>query len=356
MRLLLTALTITLLASQISNAQTNQQTAKEKGKQAIQLEDEGKFDEALKLLDEAQKLDPENITYPYEATYAYYNQKKYDKVITILEKLKDRPDSFDRLYQLLGNSYDVIGKEDKAIATYEEGLKKFPKSGCLYLERGVIPLGKNNFNDAINYFEKGIEVEPAFPSNYYWAARLYCGSDDEMWGMLYGEIFMNLEPASRRTVEISKLLYDTYKSQIKFTAPNKVSVSFSKTATINVTDIAKFKLPFSTIYEPALSIAVAPEKEIDLASLNRIRSSFIQYYYQNNFDQKYPNALFDYQNQMLKAGQLEAYNYWVLMKGDEAAFTAWQQANNEKWQSFLHYKIDNPIKLTDTNHFFRRQY
>lgn len=347
---------VMLLPPLIIHAQSNQQLAKDKGQQAVQLEDEGKFDEALKLLDEAQKLDPDNITYPYEATYAYYSQKKYDKVINLLGKLKDRPDSFDRLYQLLGNSYDVTGKTQKAIAVYDEGISKFPNSGCLYLERGIIPLGDKDYNQAIKYFEKGIEVQPNFPSNYYWAAKLYCGSDNEMWGMMYGELFMNLEPNSARTAEISKLLYDTYKNQITFISPEKVSVSFSKSATILIDDLKTLKLPYGLIYEPTLSMAIASEKSIDLNSLNRIRKSFIDAYYQREYDKKYPNVLFDYQNQLLKAGQLEAYNYWLLMKGDENAFLAWQQTDKAKWESFVAYMRSNPLQLNAAHRFHRLQY
>ena len=199
-----------------ANAQSAADTAHQKGVEAVKLEDAGKFDDAMKLLNDAIKLDPHNIDYPYEMTYCYYSQKQYQKVVDVLEKLKHNPDSFDRLYELLGNSYDLLGNSDKAIATYRDGLKKFPNSGVLYLEMGVIPLFKKDYNSALNYFEKGIEVQPDFPSNYYWAAKLYCGSDDKVWGMLYGELFINLERNSGRTAEMSKLLYDTYKTSITY--------------------------------------------------------------------------------------------------------------------------------------------
>ncbi len=42
---------------------------------------------------------------------------------------------------------------------------------------------------------------------------------------------------------------------------------------------------------------------------------------------KYPNALFQYQDKILKAGHLEAYNHWILMKGDEDAFDQWNAGN-----------------------------
>jgi tetratricopeptide (TPR) repeat protein len=253
---------------------------------------------------------------------------------------------------LLGNSYDSLGQSDKAISIYEEGLKKLPNSGVLYLERGVIPLFKKKYDEAIKYFEKGIEVQPGFASNYFWAAKLYCGSQESIWGMLYGEIFMNLERNSARTQEISKLLFDTYKSQIKFTAPGKISVSFSKNSTISDPS----KLPFSMIYEPTIGIASASETGIDLNSLDRIRQKFLKFYVDKGFDKTYPNVLFTYQNEITQSGNMEAYDHWLLMKGDEDAFNVWMAASQVKWDNFIKWFRANQLKLDDNNKFYRAQY
>jgi len=339
-----------------SLAQTPKETAHEKGVQAVKLEDEGKFDDALKLLDEAQKLDPDNIVYPYEATYCYYSQEQYQKVVDALEKLKDRPDSFDRLYELLGNSYDVLKQSDKAISIYEEGLKKFPNSGVLYLERGTMPLTSKDYNEAIKYFEKGIEVDPKFASNYYWAAKLYCGSEASMWGMMYGEIFMNLERNSKRTGEISKLLFDTYKKNITFTSSEKTTISFNKDNVVKIQDGGKIKMPYSIIYELTMGIATVGEKAIDLNSIDRIRQNFLKVYNEKGFDKEYPNVLFSYQNQITTANNMEAYDHWLLMKGDDAAFDTWQAANKDKWDSFIKWYAANPLKLDAEHRFHRNMY
>ena len=55
------------------------------------------------------------------------------------------------------------------------------------------------YSIALNYYEKGIEIDPKFPSNYYRAALLYDYSDHEIWGLIYGELFMDLEPNTKRT-------------------------------------------------------------------------------------------------------------------------------------------------------------
>ncbi len=355
--------TLTLLLflalGQIASGQTDKEKALAKGMEAIKLMDSGKMDESIKLLEEARKLDPERLDYPYELAYAYYLKEDYKKAIKLLEEHLDNKDVTERFYQLLGNSYDLQGKTEKAFDAYDAGLKKFPNSGMIYLEKGNVYWNKKEYGKALPFYEKGIEVSPKFPSNYYRAARIYCGSTEEVWGLIYGEIFMNLERNSNRTAEISKILFDTYKSEIKFTSDSSMTVSFCQQMSINVNEISdpkNIKLPFCMIYEPTLLMSIAFEKSIDINSLDRIRSSFVVNYFKSEREKTYPNVLFSYQKQVKDAGHLEAYNHWIVMKGDETGFNKWQSENKEKWDKFIKWFSDNGLKIDGSNRFYRGQY
>jgi len=348
-----------LLVAANTFGQSALQKAKDLGKQAVALEDQGMFEHALDLLSQAETLDPASAVYPYEMAYSYYSTKQYQRAIDILVKLTVHKDVFARVYQLLGNAYDDNGQNDKAIETYNAGLKIFPKSGELYLESAVIQIGKKEYDKALNLCEAGIKADPAFPSNYYWATRIYCNSTEKVWGMVYGELFINIERNTKRTAEISKLLYDTYKSSINIDTPGKTSVDFSKQLTVEVdpkADVSKFKVPFNLAYGLPVLMAIGNEKVINLESLDHIRTQFLASYHQSGYDKKYPNVLYDYQDEVAKAGHLEAYNYWLLMKGDEPAFDAWRQNNKDKWDKFIIWFNANPIKLSEANCFYRGQY
>jgi tetratricopeptide (TPR) repeat protein len=340
-------------------SQADDQTkARELGMKAIKEMDRGNIEKSIKLLEQAEELDPENVDYPYEIAYAHYLSQNYKEVIEILNRLVKNPKANDRVHQMLGNAYDMDGKPDKAIEVYDHGLSLFPNSGELHLERGAMELKKDQYDNALKYFEKGIKADPMFPSNYYWATSLYLDSTEKVWGMLYGEIFMNLERNSQRTPEISKMLYDTYKSQIEFSSGMSFSVNFSQKISISsISDVEKLKLPFEiAVYEPTIGLSIVGENNIDINSLHRIRTNFLNMYYKSGHNKDYPNVLFDYQKEVDEAGHLEAYNHWILMMGDEEAFSTWHEANEDKWDSFVAWFSENPIKLDNTHKFYRSQY
>ncbi|MFC2100643.1 tetratricopeptide repeat protein [Bacteroidota bacterium] len=340
--------------------QTDKEKAFDLGMRAIEEMENGHIDAAIKLLEQSKKLDPENISYPYEIAYAKFLNKEYNEAIKILKGIKKHPQANDLVYQMLGNCHDMIKKPKKAIAIYEEGLKLFPNSGKLYLERGNMEFMSENYNSALEYYEKGLEVDPDFPSNYYWSAFIFLNSSEEVWGMIYGEIFLNLEPDTKRTSEISKLIYDTYKNQIQFTSDSSYSVSFCQNATIDIgeiSDVKNIKLPYGlSIYEPTLMLSMVNENTIEISSLNRIRTNFLKLYFDKGFDKTYPNILFDFQKQVSDAGHIEAYNYWILMNGEPDAFKEWKDSNNEKWEQFVAWFKDNRLQIDDSNKFFRTQY
>jgi tetratricopeptide (TPR) repeat protein len=353
---------LVFIAAPKSFCQENKALAKEKADKAVELMDTGSPDLSIPLLEEAKKLDPGTYIYDYEIGYAYSIKKDYPKALEIYKKVIKYKDANDQCYQMLGNMYDYTGNPENAIKSYDKGLRKFPNSGRLYLEKGAVYKFQKKYNEALSLYEQGIKIDPSFPSNYYRATQLLCNSDEEVWGMIYGEIFLNLEPNTERTEEISKLLFDTYKSQIKFTSDTSLSVSFSKDAVINVSinDLKHFdqyKLPFGPIiYETTLMLSIVDEKNIDLNSLNRIREKFVFNYYDKKNDIKYPNVLFDYQKTLKDSGYLEAYNYWLLSSGDIDNFNAWKEKNEDKWTQFVDWFNNNRLSLNQDKRFSRDQY
>ncbi len=377
MRIPRTLLVISCFAVSVAQAQTtDKEKALAKKNEAIELMDNGKLAESITLLEEARKLDPAEPEIVYEMALAKYQQKNFDEAMKLLKELVKKKQATGRVYAMMGNALDEMGKPEKAIDAYDEGIKKFPGEGNLYLERGVMELRRSEYNAALGFFEKGIKAAPMYPSNYYRAAKIFLDSDQEIWGMIYGEIFMNIERGSKRTEEISKLLYYTYKGEIKFESDTTVSVSFAKQNNTIVLDASQSKkAQVSSLasalaeqvmasmgksfangaYEMTLVKSIIGEKMINLASLNRIRTKFLDIYTQEGRDTTYPVVLFDFQRKVKEAGHLEAYNYWILGLGDEKVFGEWRSEHEQQWNDFMKWFKENRIKITEENTFIRTQ-
>lgn len=322
-----------------------------KAKVAIRLMDEGKVDESIQLPKECEKIDNEDYTYPYEMAYAYILKKDYETAITILNKTKKYKNINDQVYQLSGNCYSYLNKPKLAIKEYEQGMKKFPNAGNLHLEKGNIFLIQEKYEDAIENYRNGIAAEPNFSSNYYRLALLYLNSTDRLSGLLYGEIFMNLERSTQRTTEMSKLLYDGYKKSIKFNDTN-VATDFCEVI-LNIEN-KEFKMPFCAIFVKDFILGITTQKEINLNTLSEIRTNFIKNFFKDDY-KNYSNIILDYNKKMLDEGILDTYNKYLFQIGSEEEFSIWKDDNIETYDTFLEWysNPENYLKITDENKFIK---
>ncbi|MBL4755068.1 MAG: tetratricopeptide repeat protein [Flavobacteriales bacterium] len=339
----------------------NKVQAYEIAMEAIKIMDNGEIDKSIKLLKKAKKLDAGNYNYPYEIGYAYFMQKDYENAIKTLTEVIDYKENSDQCFTLLGNIYDIDKQPEKAIEIYKIGLEKFPNSGRLYYELGNVTEVLKNYEAALESWETGISVSPAYPSNYHTASIYYCKySTEKIWGVIYGELFINIERGSKKTEQMSKLLFDTYQSSITIKSKTEAGVSFSKSMQIVVPkEGEEMKLPFSMHYEMTMLLGVTSEleeEELGIKALNNIRTSFIDNWYTNKRDIDYPNIVFDWHKKLIELGYFESYNYWLFMKGNGEEFDQWYVENKEKFDQFVEWFSGHPMKIDEQSNFNRLQY
>ena len=364
---LLACLLCSLPAIQNASAQLpDDQTIVTLTAEAVGLMDNGEPDEAIRLLEDALELDPDNYACQYEMGYAYYVKQNYAKAIKLLKPLTKHPDCNALLYQLLGNAYDMQGNSNKALKTYEAGLERFPDAGSLYLERGTVLGLQGQYSKALESYVEGIKVDPLFASNYYRAAQFYSVSKSPVMGMVYAEIFMILEPDGTRNAEMSRLLFDSYKKHLIEQEGGPLAGQFCD----DVFYIAVMALvldnptaptfPFEMLYDRGVIAAVESETQVDLASLNRIRTRFFSFCWKNMADiQKsletydYPDlsSFFSFVREVEQAGHLEAYNYWILREGNWDEFQAWYKENPQKLLAFSQWFDEHDLKIVDPQEF-----
>lgn len=271
------------------------QDVKQMHDQARSFMHKGDYANAILILNRALTLQPANLEIAKDLGLNYYYSKDYKKAVDVLKPLFDRPDVDDQCFQIAGDACWALEDAKESENIYRKGIKKLPNSGPLYNELGKVLWTKNDYS-AIKQWEKGIESDPGFAGNYYNASKYYYFTMDKVWSLLYGEIFINIDPRSAYSSEIKNILLEGYKKLFAEADLEK-----------NNKDKNEFTIAFLKTMNKQSSLAVAG---ISAETLTAIRTGFILDW-DAGYATKFPFKLFQLHKQYIEAGLFSAYNQWV---------------------------------------------
>lgn len=356
MRILVLIHLLLISAVQLSaQSDADRAAAKRLAADGVREAEGGRYERALVLLDQAARLDPSEPGYRYELAYACFQKHDDKRAVEIMTKLVANPKASDRWYQLLGDAQEHLGDHRKAAAAYNAGLKRFPASGSLWMALGTLAMNARDQEKALKCWESGIGGDPGFALNYYHASRACCALGKRMWGIIYGEVFVNLEPATARAKEISALVYEAYRKSLTLgdsvraefspAAPSKGKRGAAPAASTMVVPFNAIHALTSVKYVEGEDGRMSVDTALTLARLGEIRAAFIDEWYKRDLPRQYSNALFEWQKQLLDGGHMQAYTYWLLAEGAPEEFRAWRMKNNDKLDAFIRAIVEHPIRV-----------
>ncbi len=293
---------------------------------------QGDHANALLVLNRALQQKPDDMNVQRDIAYTHYLQRDYVKALEIIKPLLDREDADVQTFQVGGNIYKAVEEVKDCDKMYKKALKKFPSSGALHSEYGELLWAKRDMA-AIDMWEKGIEADPNHSGNYYNAAKYYYYTTNKVWGLVYGEIFVNLESYSTRTTEIKNLLLEGYK---KF---------YTQAAALKKTDPKKKNLFEEAFTEAMNKQASLAATGITVDNLVMIRTRFILDWFETK-NKKFPFRLFEYHQQLLKSGMFEAYNQWLLgTVNNVVQYQNWTSTHSEEHNEFNRFQRNRVFKM-----------
>jgi Tfp pilus assembly protein PilF len=291
---------------------------------------QGDYANATVVLNQALLLDPGNTEVSSELAFILYLQKDYNRALGIIRPITDKRDATTKSFQVAGWIYRATEDFSEADKLYKKALKKFPNTGSLYSDYGELLWEKQDYT-AIRQWEKGIENDPNYPGNYYHAARYYYFTVDKVWGLIYGEIFVNMESRTQRTVEIKNLLLDGYKKLFSDNDLKKNQASNNEFATAVLNTFGN--------QSSVVSLGITPE------SLTMLRTRFILEW-DSKYASRFPFRLFEYHRQLLKDGLFEAYNQWLFGSVQNlTAFQSWINTHSETYKNFTTFHQGRVFKM-----------
>ncbi|KAJ3055603.1 TOM (translocase of outer membrane) complex component [Rhizophlyctis rosea] len=142
-------------------------------KKASILMERAAIQEAIEAFDEAERVDPNDPDLYYHRGQVRFLMQDNDNAIADYKKSLELDDNFVYAYIQLGVGQYKLGQTAKAMATFKKAAKKFKGSGEVYNYHGEILLDTQNWNDALENFDKAIELMPNSPLPYINKAILY---------------------------------------------------------------------------------------------------------------------------------------------------------------------------------------
>jgi len=318
------------IAAALFHVSLHAQDVAELQKTAKNFMQQGDHANAIIVLNRALALQPDNVEITKDLSLNYYYSKEYNKALDVLKPLIEKETADDHCYQIAGDAYQALDQPKEAEKVYRKGIKKVSNSGALYNELGMLLWAQSDYS-AIKQWEKGIENDPAYPGNYYNAARYYYLTTDRVWSLIYGEIFLNMDPQSIYAPEVKNFLLEGYKKL--FAEANLEKNNPGKN---------NFVAAFLNIMNKQ---SAAVTTGINVESLTMIRTRFVLDWFPANAS-KFPLRLFDLQKQLLQDGLFEAYNQWIFGSAQNLpAYQSWINTHSKEYNDLLRFQKNRVFKI-----------
>ncbi len=227
------------------------------------LYDEKKYEEAIAKYGQVSRNDTNYAWALSELALTYTALEKYDQAIAAAREGLERPSSVMLdLYVKLGNAYDGAKQPEKALATYEEGLARFPHSHELHHEKGVALVLMKRNAEAIQSFQKALEKSFFYAPSHY-ALGILCGEAGyPVQGMLSLMTYVVLKPESEKAPGALVLLENMVTDEKELAKPAQ-SVGITD-AFPEITRLVRARLALQGQYEFKTDMRYKAVKQVQL--------------------------------------------------------------------------------------------
>ena len=141
--------------------------------QGVELQEQGRFEEAIDEYTKAIELDPNYAMAYSNRAAAYLYKGQYDLVMADCNKAIELDPELAMAYNNRGAAYATKGELDQAIADFDKAIELAPELAMAYNNRGAAYATKGELDKAIADFDKAIELDPDYAKAYFGRGLTY---------------------------------------------------------------------------------------------------------------------------------------------------------------------------------------
>lgn len=162
------------------------------------------YQKGLEYAERILKIDKTYVNALLSKGNAYINLKKYKEALEIYKKvIKYEPDS-EKGYHGMGCAYSWLKKHKKSNSYYNKALLINPDSSDAYImlsDIGSNLINTGRYNEALEYLEKAIKINPAYYHPYYCKACMFAltGKNEQALQMI--KKTLQLDPSQKESLK-----------------------------------------------------------------------------------------------------------------------------------------------------------
>jgi tetratricopeptide (TPR) repeat protein len=318
-------------------------------KEGVTLYDDKKYEEALKKLQAALKIEKNNLTVHYEIALTYLALKDYKNTIKhadIIIKNKENYEYAHQAFDLKGTTLDVLGKREEAISNYEKGIETYPKYALLHFNKGITLLRLKRNKEAEVCFKNTLEINPSHHSSHYFLSVLANERGDKIQTILSSAYFLLLEPDSKRSETVYKYLsHNLQKLLDKEKKDGTVTINLSSTALDDPESLVIKELFFIPL-DKLDSLNIGTKLTVP-ANANDLQKRFYKFCevlqkFGSDAEKKniWQNLYISFFNELSKTTHLEAASYLLSLPEYAEPAKEWLEKNQTNFKDFAKWYSD----------------
>lgn len=309
--------------------------------EGIALHDKGQYKAAIEKYEQALKIDSKNAYAWYEIGNSYMALEDYKKAIVYSDKVIDAGVApLAEAYMLKGNALDLLGKPDKAMKVYREGIAKQPHY-LLYYNVGVTLLKQNKSQEAIVDLRKALELKASHPGSNYCLGVAYSSTTSKTKTLLPLYYFLLEEVEGIRAKNAYILIAEALSPKIEQKGENNFVITLDANLLTDEFKTVETFLSLNAAAEAGKdkpdSLKIMGNNAAALQKFVKTTTSFFEILSRverPTTDTFWWDHYADFFVDLYKNGHAETFAYYVAMASGEPAATTWLTDNKSKLDAF----------------------
>jgi tetratricopeptide (TPR) repeat protein len=303
----------------------------------IQYHDKGEYVNAIKVYNEALKIDPKSTLVNYELALTYMYSGDNEKAIKHSDVvIKQKKGHLLPAYITKGSALDNLGKTTQSIKLFKEAIAEFGDNYLLYYNLGINYSKIQDNKNAELAFVNAITNNPNHVSSHYGLALIEKQLNQRVQSLLSLYYFLLLEPSSKRAETAYKLLREQLGGNVQKDENNPMSINVFLDPKRMDSEFSAAEVMIAML-EASNSLEENKDKTQDELFIDNTKSFFKVLGELKENDSKKSNIWWNFYvpffYNLAKSEYMDVFCYYISISSNEKA-REWLETNSEKFENF----------------------